>query len=208
MDATISTTLPFIGDNLFEPILSDRLILRPLLLSDLQAFYTLRSQPEAMAHSNKGKPDANIDETFDKLKRLQPPYHDSHLYFGIFLKKSDGTEGDLIGDGGVHKFVSTKTGWPEFGYKFKKAYWGQGYATEFALAFIGFWLSLPRTQRSIQVTPSSIYHQDTLGTTELIYAWTTSDNKSSQRVLQKAGFESFKGLDNGLINWRKVLFKK
>ena len=208
MDATISTTLPFIGNNLSEPIITNRLIIRPLLLSDLQAFYTLRSQPEAMAHSNKGKPDASISETLAKLERLQGSYHDSHLYFGIFLKKNDGTEGDLIGDGGVHKFVSNKTGWPEFGYKFKKAYWGQGYATEFAIAFMDFWLSLPRTQRSILVAASSINYQNTLDVAELVYAWTTFENKASQRVLQKVGFEVFEGLDNGLINWRKVLLKK
>ena len=128
---TVSTTLPNIEDYILEPIITDRLIIRPLLLSDLEAYRTLRSQPEAMAHSGRGRPDIDLSETLAKLQRLQAPYHNRHVYFGIFLKKSNGDEGDLIGDGGVHKFVSDQTGWPEFGYKLKKEYWGYGYGTEF-----------------------------------------------------------------------------
>lgn len=205
---TVSTTLPYLEDYKLGSIISDRLIIRPLLLSDLEAFRTLRSQPEAMAHSGRGRPDADLNETLAKLQRLQAPYHNSHVYFGIFLKKSNGDEGDLIGDGGVHKFVSDETGWPEFGYKFKKEYWGCGYATEFAKAFLKFWGSLPHTEARIQIAPSSMDLQDIPKVVEQIYAWTTVDNIASQRVLHKVGFESFKGLDNGLVNWRYTFLKE
>ena len=205
---TISTTLPYVEDYILEPITTDRLIIRPLLLSDIEVYRTLRSQPEAMAHSSRGRPDLDTSETLAYLQRLQPPYHNSHLYFGIFLKKSNGDEGDLIGDGGVHKFVSDQTGWPEFGYKLKKEYWGCGYATEFAKAFLEFWWSLPRTDARIQIAPSSVYPRDTPRVVEQVYAWTTVDNIASKRVLQKAGFEFFEGLDNGLVNWRNTCPKE
>ena len=208
IQVTVSTTLPYVEDYILESITTNRLIIRPLLLSDLEAYRTLRSQPEAMAHSGRGRPDIDLSETLAKLQRLQAPYHNSHVYFGIFLKKSNGDEGDLIGDGGVHKFVSDQTGWPEFGYKFKKEYWGCGYATEFAKAFLEFWWSLPRTETRIQIAPSSVYLQDTPKVVEQVYAWTTVDNIASQRVLQKAGFESFEGLDNGLVNWRNTFSKE
>lgn len=198
----VSTTLPVIEGNVPSSIISDRIILRRLVLSDLEAHHSLRGQPEAMAHSRRGKPDANLDETLAHLKRM------SDTYFGIFLKNSDGTEGELIGDGGVHKFVSEKTGWPEFGYKFKKEYWGQGYATEFANAFMGFWLNLPRIDTHIVVASSSvIICEDTSHVVELVCAWTTEDNLASQNVLKKVGFKSFQGMDNGYVNWRKTFEK-
>lgn len=204
---TVSTTLPKVGDNL-PSIRSDRLIIRPLLPSDLEPFYTLRSQPEAMTDSGKQRPDADLSETRAKLKSLQPPYHNSHVYFGIFLKKSDDNEGELIGDGGVHKFRSDHTGWPEFGYKFKKEYWGRGYATEFARAFMEFWWSLPRMDAQILVASSSMDFQNTPKATEQVYAYTRKDNLASQKVLEKIGFEPFQGLNNGLVNWRKTFSRE
>lgn len=195
----VSTTLPVVEDNVPLSIISDRLILRRLVFSDLEAHHSLRGQPEAMAHSRRGKPDANLEETLAHLNRM------SDTYFGIFLKNSDGSEGELIGDGGVHKFVSEKTGWPEFGYKFKKEYWGQGYATEFANAFMDFWLNLPRTDARIVVASSSVVLcQDTSHVVELVCAWTTEDNLASQNVLKKVEFKSFQGMNNGYVNWRKT----
>ena len=216
MSSTISTTRPHLGCNILG-IVTQRLIIRPLLLSDLQAFYTIRSQPEAMAHSGRGRPDANIEETKDKLQRLQLPYENRHVYFGIFLKNSDGSEGNLIGDGGVHKMISETSGWPELGYKFKKDYWHLGYATEFVKGFLKFWFNLPRQSVEIGVHPSTVdYFVQGEGWSgggvplphrERVCAWTTKDNVASQNVLEKAGFEIFQGLEGeaaDLINWRFV----
>ena len=196
---TVSTTLPMVGDNL-ESIHSARLILRPLHLSDLEAYRTIRSQAAAMTYSGSGLPDSTMEETEAKLKRLQPPYRNSHVYFGIFLKKPHGVEGDLIGDGGVHKFANTETGWPEFGYKFKEEYWGKGYATEFAKAFMIFWWkNLLREDKQILVAASSV---NSTKPVEQVCAWTKPENRRSERVLEKVGFERFQGLDNGMTNWR------
>lgn len=196
----VSTTLPLVGDNL--PILrSARLIIRPLLLSDINSYSTLRSQPEAMTSSGRGRPDLSLDETQEKLLRLQGPYQDSHVYFGIFLQNDDGSEGDFIGDGGVHKYKDTDTGWPEFGYKFKKEYWNLGYATEFANTFMDYWWKLPRKEVIIQVLACSI-DENTISIPEEITAWTKMDNLASEGVLKKTGFQEFKGLNNGYHNWR------
>lgn len=199
---TVSTTLPIIGDNL-KHIHSDRLILRPLLLSDLEAFRILRTEAAAMSSSTRGRPDKD-GETEDYLQHLQSPFQDSRLYYGIFLKKDDGNEGDLIGDGGVHKILSTQSGWPEFGYKFREKYWNKGYATEFAKAFMKYWWSLPRKQTTLQVHPASVNYLVTPKVTEQVCAWTKSGNKASEKVLQKVGFESFQGFNNGLHNWRLI----
>lgn len=45
------------------------------------------------------------------------------------------------------------------------------------------------------------FKEDTPEVTEQIYAWTTRDNIQSQNVLKKAGFDTFDGLENGMLNW-------
>jgi RimJ/RimL family protein N-acetyltransferase len=208
---TVSTTLPNVEDNIIGSIETKRLIIRPLLLpTDLEAYRSIRSQPEAMTSSSTGLPDATMKQTEAKLIRLQQPYRDSHVYFGIYLKNSDDTEGELIGDGGVHKFADTETGWPEFGYKLKKEFWGLGYATEFGKGFMQYWWNnFARTERQVLIVPSSVDYQATLEATEHVCAWTKRGNEKSERVLEKIGFERFQGLENGMINWRltKYLFE-
>src|SRR5689334_16936607 len=96
----IKTTLPsdFITTN---PIITDNLIIRPFLDSDLEAFHTITSQPESM--TSDGGPVANLDETKQIFELRLPPYPYSSYYFGIFLKKSNGCESDLIGSGGIYQ---------------------------------------------------------------------------------------------------------
>lgn len=207
MSTIVATTLPtFEKGNLNFPITTDRLIIRPLVRSDLEAYHSLRIQPEAMAHSRRGRPDANLAETQARLEKLLEPSLNTLAYCGVFLKKSDDNEGELIGDGGMWDIASEQTGWPVFGYKFKKEHWGHGYATEFATAYLQFWWAINRTFVHISVASSSVDVHFTDGilvqAPEQIYAWTTKDNKASQRVLEKVGFRSFEGLNNGLVNWR------
>jgi RimJ/RimL family protein N-acetyltransferase len=198
----ITTTLPILEHKPSKPIITDRLIIRPLVLSDLETYHTLISQPEAMSNTDGlCQPVVDMNETWDLIDFMQTLYY-PFISFGIFLKKSDGNEGDLIDDGGVHNMTSPKTGWPEFGYKFKKELWGKGYATEFANAFLQFWWSLPRILTRIQVNPSSIdFPNASQEATELVYAWTTADNLASQRVMQKVGFESYENFNNRRVHW-------
>lgn len=199
----VNTTLPIINRELPE-LYSDRLIIRAPIYTDLDSYYSLRSQAEAMSDSGRGIPDADIFVTINKLERLIKG-DKNNVYFFIFLKNPDGTEGDFIGDGGVHNFKSDSTGWPEFGYKLKKEFWGQGYATEFGKTFIKFWQSLPRKDVNITVASSSIDYNDGLCIKERLTAYTRNENLASQNVLLKIGFETFKGLKNGLVNWLKKI---
>lgn len=182
-----------------SPILTDRLILRLFNPMDADAFHSLASQPEAM--ESDGGYSVTFAFTNDRFFPLLP-IDTSFFYFGIFLKKSGDSEGDLIGSGGVHDTVSLETGWPRLEFKFKKQYWGQGYATEFLTAFLEFWWKLPRQRSVVTIHESLVDPQNTTGhTPELLYAWTKPDNLEAQKVLQKFGFEYLDGLDNGLLNW-------
>lgn len=183
-----------------EPIVTDRLILRLFKIWDMGLYHTLASQPEAM-HSDGGY---SVTYEFTKNRFLSLlPTNTSFFYFGIFLKKSDDSEGDLIGSGGIYDKASTETGWPKLEFKFKKEYWGQGYATEFTTAFLEFWWKLPRQNTTVIINESLVDPNNTSGyTPELLYARTNPENLEAQKVLQKVGFEYLDGLNNGFLNWQ------
>ncbi|PFH56807.1 hypothetical protein XA68_15962 [Ophiocordyceps unilateralis] len=209
MFITISTTLPTLQrNNLNFPIVTERLIIRPLVPSDLEAYYSFRSQPEGMRHSRRGVPDANIGETKARLEKLQENTPNTVAYCGLFLKKSDNSEGELIGDGGMWDIKSEQTGWPVLGFKSKKEHWGMGYGTEFTKAYMQFWWGIERTVQEISVESTSLVGVEPSSkfpirqATEQMYAWTTKDNTEAQKVLKKAGFKSWEGLDTGLVNFR------
>ncbi|RCI07345.1 hypothetical protein L249_8342 [Ophiocordyceps polyrhachis-furcata BCC 54312] len=205
MFITVSTTLPVLKrKNLNFPIVTERLIIRPFVRSDLEAYYSFRSQPEGMRHSRRGVPDANIGETQARLEKLLEDSPDTVAYCGVFLKKSDNSEGELIGDGGMWDIRSEQTGWPVLGFKSKKEHWGKGYGTEFTKAYMEFWWEIERTVEEISVESASLVAPEfqVKQVTEQMYAWTTKDNTEAQKVLQKAGFKSWEGLDTGLVNWR------
>lgn len=109
---------------------------------------------------------------------------------GIFLKKSDGTEGELIGDGGAFYLDNKDEKWPEVYYVLKKEFWNKGYATEFVKGFLGVWWNLPRENTHMRVQAISLgkffYHQEVK---EQLGAEINMHNKGSIRVIEKAGFE-------------------
>lgn len=201
----VSTMRPVVEGNLSLPILTNRLILRPLRDTDFEAYHSLLSQPEVVEIPG-WIPDLRYTET--ELASSKPPFHDSQIFLGIFLKNSDGSEGELIGDGGTFLRLEggCGSGWPEFFYRFKKEYWGKGYATEFATVFLQFWRSLPREAINLQVDPFTVDFQNSPGAAERLYASVYLYNEASERVLEKVGFELFErqGLD-ALTHWRKIL---
>lgn len=207
-NVTVSTTRPVLGDNLSLPIFTDHLIIRSYRLSDLEPYHALLSQPEAMGNNMS----LDLNYTKQLLDEELPP-HEYDLTLGIFLKKSDRSEGDLIGEGGVHH-LRTKGEWPELSYRFKKEYWNKGYATEFAIAFMRFWWNLPREATVIEVRPKTVLQQDTPRVSqqdipkvaELVYASVKKNNEASEKVLKKAGFEFFDADmgDDGVTHWRNI----
>ncbi|KAI0876634.1 acyl-CoA N-acyltransferase [Hypoxylon argillaceum] len=216
---TVITTLPQSlgaqdgckGDVSKPEIRTERLVIRPLIQSDLVALHRLRSQPEFMKHTGNGRPDSDIRETQAKLDSLinapsSPDAFPFYTYFGIFLK----TTGELIGDGGVHKLASPACGWPEFGCKFGSEYCGSGYGTEFLRAFTAWWWALPRYREDevggrklvpvrllvhpdsvIEAQPDDEHIDEDKRAVEQLYAWITPSNYASQRMVIKTGLEHF-----------------
>ncbi|KAK8050121.1 GNAT domain-containing protein [Apiospora phragmitis] len=208
-----------------------RLLVRPLRQSDLAGLHALRTQPEAMTGTRLGRPDRDLAETQVELDFFrhgvrggsgEPPY-----LWGAFLSPpqqqqrsattstGDEEEGEeevelLIGEGGVHTLATdavAASGWPEIGYKFRREYWGQGYATEFVEAVLGAWWGLPRSTVEIRVNrravaaamsaaandsvPEDGGEDDVIEATEQMYANAEPSNAGSCRVLEKLGFRRY-----------------
>ncbi|CAJ2513652.1 Uu.00g017710.m01.CDS01 [Anthostomella pinea] len=132
---------------------TERLILRPILPSDLDAFCELRKIPECQNQSKtRGRADESREETKQALEALNRE-EQNHWYFGVFLQAT----GELIGEAGLPDCVATatsNTGWPEAEFLLKPRFWRQGYGTEAFNALVDSWWGLPRERRRHQlITP-------------------------------------------------------
>ncbi|KAI1135983.1 acyl-CoA N-acyltransferase [Hypoxylon sp. FL0543] len=182
---TILPTIPFPPNAEREPIRTERLIIRPVSEDDLDAFHSLRNQPEVMRYTAAGRIAANKEETREILARYLPP-NDLETYNNMICLASTG---ELIGIGGMSKRRHL-SGWPEIGYLFKKEFWGHGYATEFLRGWLNLWWALPRSEVELDVDPQSV---DGPGEApELLTAIVEESNLRSRRVLEKAGFREYK----------------
>jgi RimJ/RimL family protein N-acetyltransferase len=164
-----------------DPFFSERLLFRTLVDSDFPAYRTILSQEETMTKLGVGP---MLDEKGARSWFNQ--VQESWTRVGIFLKKSDGTEGELIGEGGVYKQDKE---WNEIFYGLKKEFWGKGYASEFVEKFKEIWWNLPRTNTRIFVQCIYLDTQDTSEAKERLCATIKTENMASQRVVKKTGFE-------------------
>ncbi|RMZ69695.1 Acyl- N-acyltransferase [Pyrenophora seminiperda CCB06] len=172
---------------------SERLIFRPLLASDFTAYLAIYETETPLYDSGTSStPSQSQSETFVRVTReyfLERKLID-YAMVGIFLKKSDGTEGELIGDGGVFFLDNKDEKWPEVYYVLKKEFRNKGYATEFLKKFLGVWWSLPREDTRMRVQAISLgkffYRTEAK---EQLGAEIHNSNKGSIRVIEKAGFE-------------------
>nr|AYP41352.1 N-acetyl-transferase [Hirsutella thompsonii] len=188
----VSTTLPKKGNHI-PPFTTDRLIVRPFVSSDFETFYSMAVESyEESPNIDKNSVQAAMNEFVSETS----------MNYGIFLKNSDGSEGELIGDGGMWDIASKHTGWPEFGYRLSKLHRGKGYATEFAKAYVQSWWRLERTNVHIHLVPCFPHlteHQGQLP--EQLFSTTSKENKASQRVLEKVGFERFDDDEDEDVYW-------
>ncbi|GAB1310145.1 hypothetical protein MFIFM68171_00355 [Madurella fahalii] len=176
-----------------KPATTERLLIRPVAASDLDALHVLRTQPEVMYWTTLARVDADLDETRAKLAQFLPP-GDSRTYnCAICLRET----GEVIGMGGVHNWRSS-LGWPEMGYMIRREHWGKGLGTEFLTGFVkGLWEGLEREGVEVEVDARTVVNggvvreDGVVEVPEQLVAVTAEENGKSQRVLEKSGFEWF-----------------
>ncbi|CAH0044920.1 unnamed protein product [Clonostachys solani] len=193
---TINTTLPeypLPSNSERETINTRRLTIRPFNdnRQDLEAIHTLRADPEMMRQNPQRKPDADVEETYQKhFQRFIPPNDTKVLAYAICLTST----GECIGyGGGLGRDGSL--GWPEVGYGIRRDLWGQGYATEFLEGFLGIWRRLPRSPVKLTVDASTV-HGDGEVKDECVVGITFHDHAASHRVLEKNEFQMCKAWED------------
>jgi RimJ/RimL family protein N-acetyltransferase len=104
-----------------------RLILRPMLESDLEALLLIFTDPKVIAAFNH--PPFSREQMQRWLQRnLDHQKEFGYGLFSILLRET----GELIGDCGLEQMEDQ--GAAEIGYDFRSDFWNQGYATEAACA--------------------------------------------------------------------------
>jgi len=125
------------------PWRTDRLFLRPYEESDIETAFAVLDTEEEVWRFDPGKP-----PTLNDRRRNVSRFTTLRKQFGFcpcaaFLKKKDGSEGRLIGQGGLNPYIydhrdGTRTVEFEVMYKLSPVFWGKGYATEIAKFWINF----------------------------------------------------------------------
>ncbi|KAF2686544.1 hypothetical protein K458DRAFT_441384 [Lentithecium fluviatile CBS 122367] len=176
----VSTTQPV--PQKLDKFSSERLLFRPLLFSDLPAYREILQEEETMTNAGVSAMTTEhaAQQWFNQMQKLSR--------VGIFLKKSDGTEGELIGEGGMCKIDNE---WPEIFYLLKQEQWGKRYVPEFVEKVLPIWWSIPREQTRIFVQPAYLDSDSrkTSVATERLCATIKSKNERSNRVVERAGFK-------------------
>lgn len=164
---------------------SERLLLRELLLSDIDGMYELDSDPEVHKYLGNN-PVNNKDQLLSVIEFIRQQYIDNGIGRWALIDKKTNS---FIGWSGL-KLVKEETNnhinFYDLGYRLIRKYWGNGYATESAEA------SLEYGFKTLQLNE--------------IYAAAHIENKASNKILSKIGFQCLETFQDeyGIHNWYRI----
>ena len=138
---------------------TDRLILRPLDETDVNAIYAMRSDPEIMRFIREPQ---NRVESANWVELVSSRWHDEQIGFCAILEKSSKK---FVGWCGIWRLE--ETGELEIGYAVAKQLWGKGLATEAALKFLDYAFEKLKPEKVVAVA--------------------RPENAASRRVMEKLG---------------------
>lgn len=184
-------------------ILTECLILRPLVAADLPAYHVIRSDPEVMRFNLGHVPDP--DEAFTAMKLnpfLEPRNRQDGIETYIFGIEERCNPGVLLGDMGCS---IAEPGREEIGYMLSRACWEKGYATEGLKAFLMHWWGEIERKEIVREVEDEVedkaegdrhwamFEGERLDyRREVLRALAEVDNIGSRRVLEKCGFLKMK----------------
>jgi RimJ/RimL family protein N-acetyltransferase len=145
---------------------TDRILMRELVKSDVDAFFEMDSDPEVHRYLGK-KPNTSKQESLDMIDFIKQQYLDYGIGRWAIINK---TTNEFLGWGGLKFRPDTTngyTGFYEVGYRLLRKHWDKGYATESAKASLKYAFEVLNLEN--------------------VYAMANVDNIASSRVLQKAG---------------------
>ncbi|MDP4852844.1 MAG: GNAT family N-acetyltransferase [Saprospiraceae bacterium] len=148
-----------------EPLLTERLILRPFSLDNAKDIYELNGDPDVLKYTGD-KPFGSTEEAKEFILNYNHFEKWERGRWGVFLRENN----TFIGWCGLK--YHEDTGETDLGYRFKKAFWGNGYGTEAASICIKDGFTRLHLQR--------------------IYAEAYAENIGSIRIMQKVGMKFLK----------------
>ena len=113
---------------MYLEIKTERLLLRPMNISDLATVHEYASDKENTKYLRFG-PNESVEETTAFLSGIEKEWAKDSPDFFEFAIELDGKQ-----IGAVCVYLNEKHESGEFGWILNKKYWGNGYATEAALA--------------------------------------------------------------------------
>jgi RimJ/RimL family protein N-acetyltransferase len=151
-----------------EPIETERLLLRELLLSDVDGMFELDSNPNVHLFLGN-KPVKDIEQSLCQIKNIQQQYKEFGIgRWAVILKETD----EFLGWSGI-KFIKNEINkhkdFYEIGYRFIEKHWGKGYATEAGKAFINYAFDVTKV--------------------DAVYAYADAGNENSRKILEKLGLQ-------------------
>ena len=163
---------------------TDRLLLRPLELTDADDMFAMDSNPEVHKYLWQ-TPALHIDEVIKVIEYVRSQYEKNNIgRFATIVKETN----EFIGWTGI-KFVDDhvengNTNFYDYGYRLNENFWNKGYATEASKA----WLDYGFNQMKI----------------DKMNAYTHSENGASNHILEKVGMklmENYPDKDGVIWKW-------
>lgn len=146
---------------------TERLKLRAVFPADSQAIFQLMSDPKVTEH-HELRPFETIDQARDLISSFTGWFQNGQAVRWAIIRKEDS---ELIGTCCFDTFHPTYQSL-NLGYNVRSDYWGQGYATE-----------------AVKTILEYAFANGIAGPVNRIQAITIPANLSSERVLEKLGFE-------------------
>ena len=159
---------------------TDRLLLRELKLSDVEAFFAMDNNPNVHNYL-WNKPVQKIEEIIEIIQSVRQQYVDNGI--GRFAMISKETN-EFIGWAGLKyntEAVNNKVNFYDIGYRLDEKFWGKGYASEAAEA----WLNYGFETMKIKTMEAAAH----------------IDNLASNRILQKIGMQFTGQYLEDAISW-------
>jgi len=162
---------------------TERLVLRPLELSDAEDMFAMDKNPNVHIYLWQ-KPYQTIDESIKNIEYIHKQYAENNIgRFATILKET----GEFIGWTGI-KFINDhvengNTNFYDYGYRLNEKFWNKGYASEATKA----WLD----------------HAFNVMKIEKMNAYTHSENGASNHILEKHGMQFMEDyLDKDGVKWK------
>lgn len=141
-----------------------RLLMRPMLESDVDAIFAMRSDEEIMRFIREPQ---GLSESFDWIQLVSERWESEKLGFCAVIEKETDK---FLGWCGLWRLKETEE--MEIGYAIEKTSWGKGYATEAAEKFMQYAFEELKTEKLVAVA--------------------RPENTASRRVMEKLGMQFVK----------------